>query len=244
MTDQSYSPYYYYLRAAVEKMCQSPQILRTQNGQTMVDKLHEGLGMVQPLFHPDVVGKCIESYIASELDFWASDKAGLGPSTRTVPRLAWQYRRQVRELRSGDLEYLKSLMRTVILSGYMTGMGVVEERITEGCFTNSELLYHAWLVAAYGELASFARLLDRDYRGIASGFTHVPRQELESFMGEYGMKPGNLFGLGLIRDRIVFGYANAGIVLRMIEVNKDILRDVEATVASVSETSRQRGAID
>lgn len=161
------------------------------------------------------VSRCLETFIAAEMDCTTPGDRGMGRMTAVIPRFGAYHRKGISELSGNDRQELATLLHELMLRAYVASYLFVKPTRQESPPVDDEALLKQWVLSMYA--GSGLSDLSEGTQKAVSACIDGPLSAILSFLEQRGIRGGGFFS----RDRtgdIVFGIAMAGFALRPVQV--------------------------
>lgn len=203
---------------ALERAISSVRAALKESGQDQrpewSSELEPQLDELRDAFSGEAIDHCLDRFIQAELDFESPGNRGLGRLSEAVPRYGAHYRRHLRRLDPEELSTIDSLIRTQVLTGYLSFVLPREEPVESTGVGDGNHLFRQWIPHIYS--SSLANAADEESRTLIAILGSDAMQRHLEFLHRHGMKGGGFFASDKT-ELILFHYHLAGFDLRMIE---------------------------
>lgn len=167
-------------------------------------------------FDVEKIGKCIDRYITSELDFITLGNRGIGRMTEAIPRLGGYFRNVLSKMDEAVLLELYNIIRDLILRGYLVHFLFMEKEIKSTVVTGSTKLFDDWVPQIYVNDPSEMK---PNLQNVFFASIDTAVAKFKNFQKAYKMKSGGFFSLDKTGSILIY-YAGAGFGLRTIEIGR------------------------
>ena len=179
-----------------------------------VDFLKKNFEEAKSSISPERINYCLTKFLQAEFDYETPKDRGLGRMTDYTPRLGAYFRKPFSKLSSDKIKELDNLITDLIVKCYLYQVIVPEPVIKKSKVEGGEQLYQRWIPEIY--VFDLGRLSDT-FRGLLEAVINSNIENIKNFFKVNDIVPG-FFGKNKVDD-ILFGYMNAGLVLRLAEAH-------------------------
>lgn len=166
------------------------------------------------------INYCLKQFLQAEFDWKSPGDRGLGRLSEAIPRLAAHFRKTFSKLSNEQLNLLDEVITNLIIKAYLYQMLLSALEIELRVKTKDDM-YKEWIPRIYSSEAD-----------ILSKYCEVPHllkviefvfygdiEKIKEAFKECKLKAG-FFSSSKTIDSILYGYLNAGFLLRLIDANK------------------------
>lgn len=180
-----------------------------------VDFLKKNFEEAKNSIDPERINYCLEKFLQAEFDYNTPGDRGLGRMTDYVPRLGAYFRKSLSKLPLDKIKELDFLLTGLIVKSYLYQVIVPEPVIKKSKMETGEQLYQRWIPEIYvydlGQLSE-------SFRGLLEAVVDSDIANVKHFFKMNELTSG--FFSKNKTDDILFGYINAGLVLRLAEAHE------------------------